>query len=278
MENSPYHAQIEAYLCGELSPNEHAAFEAELARNPALQAAVTQRQADLDAYDDEEDPISETLKAQAMAEAVRQAWRDLQTTEAEPPEAKTIIARWGWKEVTILAAAACALLILAYQIMVPRWNPDHQLAGKHNGIQSQSDLPTASRDSLFAVAIGLDLPLPDSAYRLAPGDSSLRGLRTREPAVWVPGLSSSAELSPVARLYLAWGYLQLDQPQAAQETLDGLEDWPATVAWLRGLAAFRTGADQEARTHFDQIFYQSTEFPYEKTVIDILDVLQEASL
>ncbi|MBK8968455.1 MAG: tetratricopeptide repeat protein [Lewinellaceae bacterium] len=197
--------RIEAYLLGHLAPAEAAAFEQEMAQNPALATEVDKQRLELRAME---------LLAEAELRANFSAWKAEKNAAEEAGGAKVVSIGHTRRLIFRIAAAASVLLLIGFFAQRLFTGPDQQeLAGRYFDesatsvrVRGRADIPPALQPALASMdagdyrgALAALQAVPDSAwagkvqllqgecyFRLKDFDGAIRqfqaAIRSGEPA------------------------------------------------------------------------------------------------
>lgn len=239
MNESDY-ISIEAYLSGELSAGEKAAFDARLAAETALAAALTDRQL-----------LHEHLRAEAAQGALRGSLNKLneQFFPAEEQDAVVRKIRPGrrrWLSGVVAAAAIALLVFLGGQFLMPgntntstyeQFAQHQPLSLTERGTVSDAiAAETAFNEGRFEEATGLLeayllQQTNDQRARLALGISLLENNRDAEAIkIFAEIAEGNTSMTPYGNWYLALAAVKRGETKAVLEYLDRIPEGDAFLA------------------------------------------------
>lgn len=258
MSNKIDHEQIERYLDQEMSPEEQQQFEAELASNKELEAAVTLRKQVagtiwLTGRKQEKEMLS-ALGDDLLKLGRPETLPDIEEGLTEEPSAPVVKPLWRKMVIPVSIAAAIIFLFL----MIPRWFPSEPpgsqelfavnydaqaLALSFNSGLKRGD--SGSNDSIDSLIQEVDLAF--SKDQFSEAISILENLRSQLPN------------NVAVSYYLAVAFLKNEQAEQASALFDLLSEDPNYGHWAKWFGAMaHLASDQtdKARPHLEALAQQ----------------------
>lgn len=187
-ENDALLEQLELYLTGQMSEEEHRQFEQEIESNPDLQEFLVIYES-VDAFQDEDNWPEVTVDSNEV-KAIAEKFRASDTLEFEEKvkqfhQQRTQKSSFGRRGLIVMTSIAAACLLFIFQL----WPPDITLDSVYEDNSSWSELPSFSEksDTTNAQKLRLEAAFKAAQYEqvIAISDSILSNIQPLAPNVMI---------------------------------------------------------------------------------------------